>query len=141
MINHGWKSLKIVNDSMVCLAMHELLKKRVKNADLLDKFSPWKLYFVLEKSLNSLWNLFVWSFTILKCMCDVTHNTFNFILKDTFWFPISDSFIHLKQKQCNREAKISKSTFCFFFLYFTMVVSLQNHKITTKQGAAVVTST
>ena len=78
-------------------------------------------------------------------MSDVMHNTFflfNFILKDTFWFPIySDSFIHLKQKQCNREAKISKSTFCFFFLYFTMVVSLQNYKITTKQGAAVVTST
>ena len=34
------EKVKIVNDSMVCLAMHELLKKRVKNVDLLDKFSP-----------------------------------------------------------------------------------------------------
>ena len=36
-----------------------VVKKRVENADLLDKFSPWKLFFVFENSLNSPWNLFV----------------------------------------------------------------------------------
>ena len=30
-----------------------VVKKKVKNAGLLDKFSPWKLSFVLEKFLNS----------------------------------------------------------------------------------------
>ena len=33
------EKVKIVNDSMVCLAVPELLKKWAKNANLLDKFS------------------------------------------------------------------------------------------------------
>ena len=52
------EKVKIINDPLVCLAMHEVLKKgqrMLKNLNKLklDKFiSPWKLYFVFEKSLS-----------------------------------------------------------------------------------------